>query len=170
MRKPWSAAFDTLQEAVRCLVQGVELGPIARPVPRQRTQRPTTRRLGQRGTSAALDRPHGGDDMHGHQQVLLASANRWALMTELRGTPEPPLSQLLAQLAPVDLVLIEGWKRDTHPKVEAWRAETGNPLIAPNDPTIRAVASDQAIDIDRPSFDLDDTKSIADFILAEVGL
>ena len=106
----------------------------------------------------------------GAQQVLLASSKRWALMTELREDPEPPLSDLLEQLAEVALVLIEGWKRDRHPKVEAWRAETGNPLIAPGDPTIKAVATDSPIETDRPTFDLNDTESIADFILAEVGL
>lgn len=106
----------------------------------------------------------------GASQVLLASSKRWALMTELREAQEPPLATLLAQLAPVDLVLIEGWKRDTHPKIEAFRAETKNPLIAPGDPTIKAVASDHTIAIDRPCFDLDDTAAIADFILSEVGL
>jgi len=120
-----------------------------------------------------VDQP--GKDSYRHRdagahQVLLASKSRWALMTELRDQPEPPLSDLLAQLAPVDLVLIEGYKRDDHPKIEAFRAEPENPLIAPNDPTIRAIATDTKIDIERPVFDLDDTKSIADFILAEVGL
>ncbi|WP_394180345.1 molybdopterin-guanine dinucleotide biosynthesis protein B [Yoonia maritima] len=120
-----------------------------------------------------VDQP--GKDSYRHRdagahQVLLASKSRWALMTELRDQPEPPLSDLLAQLAPVDLVLIEGYKRDNHPKIEAFRAEPENPLIAPNDPTIRAIATDSKIDIDRPVFDLNDTKSIADFILAEVGL
>ncbi len=77
---------------------------------------------------------------------------------------------LLARLAPVDLVLVEGYKRDSHPKIEAHRAETGQPLIAPDDPTIRAVASDTPLQRDRPVFDLNDTEAIADFILAEVGL
>lgn len=106
----------------------------------------------------------------GAHQVLLASRDRWALMTELRGTQEPPLADLLAQLAPVDLVLVEGYKRDTHVKVEAYRKVTGNPLIAVDDPTIRAVASDTALTLDRPVFDLNDTSAIADFILSEVGL
>jgi molybdopterin-guanine dinucleotide biosynthesis adapter protein len=106
----------------------------------------------------------------GAQQVLLASRDRWALMTELRGTQEPALGDLLAQLAPVDLVLVEGYKRDAHPKIEAFRAATGNPLIAPDDPTVRAVASDTALTLDRPVFDLNDTRAIADFILSEVGL
>ncbi|MCG3269436.1 molybdopterin-guanine dinucleotide biosynthesis protein B [Yoonia sp. I 8.24] len=106
----------------------------------------------------------------GAQQVLLASQSRWALMTELRDQPEPPLSDLLAQLAPVDLILIEGYKRDAHPKIEAFRAEANNPLIAPEDTSIRAIASDTPFDTDRPVFNLDDTAAIADFILAEVGL
>jgi molybdopterin-guanine dinucleotide biosynthesis protein MobB len=68
-------------------------------------------------------------------------------------------------------VLIEGYKRDEHPKVEAFRAETGNSLIAPGDPTIRAVASDTPIEVEgRPVFDLNATGKIADFILREVGL
>ncbi|MDP2579228.1 molybdopterin-guanine dinucleotide biosynthesis protein B [Shimia thalassica] len=106
----------------------------------------------------------------GAHQVLLASENRWALMTELRGEQEPSLSDLLAQLAPVDLVLIEGYKREPHPKIEAWRSDADNPLIAPDDPTIRAVATDTPLDLDRPQFDLDDTVAIADFITKETGL
>ena len=106
----------------------------------------------------------------GAHQVLLASGTRWALMTELRGGDEPPLAELLTRLDPVDLVLVEGYKRDTHAKIEAFRAEPGNPLIAKDDPTICAVASDTKLTLDRPVFDLNDTKAIADFILSEVGL
>ena len=102
--------------------------------------------------------------------MLLSSRNRVALMTELRGEEEPTLEALLQRLAPVDLVLIEGYKRDRHPKIEAHRAETGQPLIAPEDETVRAVASNTRPDVDRPLFDLDDTAAIADFILREVGL
>ena len=116
-----------------------------------------------------------GKDSYRHRtagatEVLLASRARYALMHELRAEDEPTLETLLAKLAPVDLVLIEGYKRDAHPKVEAHRQEPGNPLIAPDDPTIRAVASDVKLELDRPVFDLDDTKAIADFILSEVGL
>ncbi|MEL6641807.1 MAG: molybdopterin-guanine dinucleotide biosynthesis protein B [Pseudomonadota bacterium] len=123
----------------------------------------------------SFDVDHPGKDSYRHRtagahQVLLSSANRWALMSELRGAPEPPLSDLLDQLEPVDLILIEGWKRDTHPKVEAFRAAAKNPLLAPDDPTIKAIASDTPLTVDRPIFDLDDTNSLADFILAEVGL
>ena len=122
-----------------------------------------------------FDVDHPGKDSHRHRvagatEVLLASRNRFALMHELRNEDEPVLSELLTKLAPVDLVLIEGYKRDGHPKVEAHRAETGNPLIAKDDPTVRAVASDTPLTLDRPVFDLNDTPMIADFILAEVGL
>lgn len=122
-----------------------------------------------------FDVDHEGKDSFRHRQagateVLLASRNRFALMHELRDQDEPPLEALLAKLAPVDLVLVEGYKRDMHPKVEAHRSVTGNPLIAPGDETVRAVASDKELELDRPVFDLDDTKAIADFILQEVGL
>lgn len=122
-----------------------------------------------------FDVDHEGKDSFRHRQagateVLLASRNRFALMHELREEEEPQLEVLLAKLAPVDLVLVEGYKRDRHPKVEAHRSVTGNPLIAPGDDTVRAVASDKELELDRPVFDLDDTKAIADFILQEVGL
>ena len=122
-----------------------------------------------------FDVDHPGKDSHRHRlagasQVLLASTERWALMNEHRGAEEPSLSELLVKLEPVDVVLIEGWKRDSHPKVEAWRAETGNPLIAPSDPTILAVASETSFEIDRPVFDLDDTAAIANFILDYLGM
>ena len=123
----------------------------------------------------AFDVDHPGKDSFRHReagahQVVLSSGKRWAMMTELRETSEPSLNELISKMTPVDLILIEGWKRDDHAKIEAHRAETGNPLIAPNDPTIRAIATDTALTIDRPVFDLNDTKAIADFILAEVGL
>jgi molybdopterin-guanine dinucleotide biosynthesis protein MobB len=122
--------------------------------------------------SAETDRE--GTDSHRHRragarEVILASPARWALMHELRGAPEPPLADLLARLAPVDLVLIEGYKSSDHPKIEAHRAATGRPLLAPGNPTIRAVASDAAPDVALPVLALDDTAAIADFILAEVA-
>ncbi|GAB5437930.1 molybdopterin-guanine dinucleotide biosynthesis protein B [Falsiruegeria mediterranea] len=123
--------------------------------------------------SADVDHP--GTDSHRHrqagaQEVVLASRNRVAIMQELRGASEPPLAELLGRLHPVDLVLIEGYKREAHPKIETFRKASGNELIAPNDPKIRAVASDTALDLERPVFDLDDTAAIADFIAQEVDL
>jgi molybdopterin-guanine dinucleotide biosynthesis protein MobB len=123
----------------------------------------------------SFDIDHPGRDSYRHrdagaQQVLLASRNRWALMHELRYEDEPSLGDLLKQLSPVDFVLIEGYKRDRHPKIEAHRKETGQPLIAPDDETIVAVASDKSVAIDRPVFDLNDTASIADFISQHLEL
>ena len=117
----------------------------------------------------SFDIDHPGRDSYRHRdagarQVLLASRNRWALMHELRDEDEPSLGDLLKQLSPVDLVLIEGYKRDRHPKIEAHRKETGQPLIAPEDETIVAVASDTPVSVDRPVLDLNDTASIANFI------
>lgn len=117
-----------------------------------------------------------GKDSHRHRvagasEVLLASRHRWALMHELRGDDEPSLDDLVKRLSPVDLVLVEGYKRDRHPKIEAHRAATGKSLIAPDDSTVRAVASDShAVVEERPTFNLDDTAAIADFISAELGL
>jgi molybdopterin-guanine dinucleotide biosynthesis protein MobB len=123
----------------------------------------------------SFDVDHPGKDSYRHRaagahQVLLSSRARWALMTEIRGKDEPPLTALLQRLDPVDLVLVEGYKRDAHPKIEAFREEPGNPLIATDDTTIGAVASDTALTLDRPVFDLNNTAAIADFILTEVGL
>jgi molybdopterin-guanine dinucleotide biosynthesis adapter protein len=119
-----------------------------------------------------LDQP--GKDTFRHRQagareVVLASADRLAILVEHRG-PEPELPAVLARLAPVDLVLVEGYKRDAHPKIEVWRAETGHPLIQPGDPLVRAVATDAALSLPVPVLDLNDTGAVADFILREVGL
>ena len=120
-----------------------------------------------------VDRPGTDSDRHrsaGATEVLLASGRRWALMHELREAGEPALEELLARMSRVDLILVEGWKRERHPKVEAYRHEAGNPLIAPDDPTIRVVASDVPLDIDRPVLPLNDTRGIANFIAGELGL
>lgn len=119
-----------------------------------------------------LDQP--GKDTWRHRQagareVVLASADRLAILVEHRG-PEPELPAVLARLAAVDLVLVEGYKRDAHPKVEVWRAETGHALIQPGDPLVRAVATDSALTLPVPVLDLNDTGAVADFILREVGL
>ncbi len=124
----------------------------------------------------SFDVDHQGKDSYRHREagateVLLASRQRWALMHELRGQDEPTLEQLLAHLSPNDLVLIEGYKRDDHPKIEANRKATGQPLLALEDETVRAVASDNGPqEVPVPVFDLDDTVAIAEFILQETGL
>lgn len=123
-----------------------------------------------------FDIDHPGKDSYRHRsagarEVLLASRNRWALMHESRDEDEPRLDELLSRLQPVDLVLIEGYKRDMHPKIEAHRNTTGQPLIARGDASVVAVASDIALEgLAQPVFPLDDTRAIADFVLAEVGL
>jgi molybdopterin-guanine dinucleotide biosynthesis protein B len=119
-----------------------------------------------------LDQP--GKDTYRHRaagarEVVLASADRLAILVEHRG-PEPELPAVLARMAPVDLVLVEGYKRDAHPKVEVWRTETGQPLIQPGDPLVRAVATDTALTLLVPVLDLNDTRAVADFVLREVGL
>ena len=123
----------------------------------------------------SFDVDHEGRDSHRHrvagaQEVLLTSGNRWALMHELRGAPELDLQTLLGKLSPADLVLIEGFKRDDHAKLECHRASTGNDLIAREDDTIVAVAADVVPELDKPVFDLDDTLAVTDFILDYVGL
>jgi molybdopterin-guanine dinucleotide biosynthesis adapter protein len=115
-----------------------------------------------------LDRP--GKDSWRHRQagageVMVASARRWALVHELRDEDEPTLDDLVARMAPADLVLVEGFKREPFPKLEIHRAALGKPLIAPSDPDIVAIASDAALaDIALPRFDLGDVEGIADFI------
>ncbi len=120
-----------------------------------------------------LDQP--GKDSHRHRQagaseVVLASAHRFALMREHRG-PEPELPEILARLAPVDLVLVEGYKRDAHAKLEVFRRAAGHDLIQPGDPLVRAVATDGPLPVlPVPVLDLNDARAIADFILRETGL
>lgn len=106
----------------------------------------------------------------GASEVLVSSGARWALMAELREAEEPPLAELIAKLSPVDLVLIEGYKRDTHPKVEAHRASTGDSLISATDDTIRAIATNDPLQSALPCLPLDDASAVADFILADLGL
>ncbi|HEU0222290.1 MAG TPA: molybdopterin-guanine dinucleotide biosynthesis protein B [Paracoccaceae bacterium] len=121
-----------------------------------------------------LDRPGKDSFRHreaGAREVLLTSRHRWALMHELRGDEEPPLVALLERLAPVDLVLVEGYKRDAHPKIEAHRAATGAPILAREDPTVRAVATNDPVGaLPVPVLPLDDAAGLADFILADLGL
>jgi molybdopterin-guanine dinucleotide biosynthesis protein B len=135
--------------------------------------------LGRRGLSVStikrahhsfdLDRP--GKDSHTHREsgaheVLISSGQRWALMHELRAEPEALLSELLTRLSPVDLVVVEGFKRERHIKIEVHRAANGKPPLHPDDPTIAAIASDVAFpEAGRPVVGLDDIVAIADIVL-----
>ena len=103
----------------------------------------------------------------GARQVLVSSAQRWALMTELRGAPEPDLPALLGQLSPVDLVIVEGFKFDAHPKVEVHRGANAKPWRHPEDPAIRAIASDvpPPLGCALPWAHLDDVERVATLLL-----
>jgi molybdopterin-guanine dinucleotide biosynthesis adapter protein len=116
-----------------------------------------------------IDKPGADSFRHrqaGAREVTIVSGARFAIMHELRGAPEPTLHEILARLAPCDLVLVEGYKREPIPKIEARRLESkSHEPLAPNDPHIIAIAADHPVtDSSLPAFDLDDTKGIADFI------
>lgn len=108
----------------------------------------------------------------GAHEVTIVSGTRFAIMHELRGAPEPSFEDILARIAPCDLVLIEGYKYEPVPKIEARRRDAAKTEpLAPNDPHIIAIAADHAVPgTTLPVFDLDDTASIADFIEKTVGL
>ncbi len=106
----------------------------------------------------------------GAHQVFLSSDARWVLMTELRESLKPTMEEQLRKMDPVDLVLIEGFKTNDHLKIETYRSVTGQKLIAPSDKNIIAVATNDKVDTVVPTLNLDDTKTIADFVLKTVGL
>lgn len=109
--------------------------------------------------------------MAGAREVMLTSGRRWVLQREFRDEPEPDMDALIARMAPVDLVLIEGFKRHRHAKLEVYRREVGKPLLALEDDTVLAVASDgQVPEVGVPVLNLDDVASIADFIVGHCGL
>ena len=117
-----------------------------------------------------MDQP--GKDSHTHRlagatEVLISSSSRWALVHELRGAREPLLEGLLAKLTPVDLVLVEGFKRGRHPKMEVYRAAVGKPLLHPDDPNIVAVVSDVALPAAPvPVVGFGDVEAIVELLLA----
>ena len=106
----------------------------------------------------------------GAHQVFLSSDARWVLMTELRESLKLTMEEQLGKMDPVDLVLIEGFKTNDHLKIETYRSVTGQKLIAPSDKNIIAVATNDKVDTVVPTLNLDDTKTIADFVLKTVGL
>ncbi|PVB63506.1 molybdopterin-guanine dinucleotide biosynthesis protein B [Labrenzia sp. 011] len=122
-----------------------------------------------------IDRPGADSYRHreaGAHEVALVSGRRWALMHELRGDEEPPLEEILARIAPCDLILIEGYKRESHPKIESRRRESGDrePLSA-SDPNIVAIAADHNVPEEGlPVFHLDDVEKMADFIQEHLDL
>jgi molybdopterin-guanine dinucleotide biosynthesis protein B len=97
----------------------------------------------------------------GAAEVLVSSSRRWALMHELRGADEPKLLELLAKLARVDLVLIEGFKREPLRKIEVHRAANRKPPLYPDDPAIVGIASDSRLETELPVAHLDDIPAVA---------
>ena len=114
----------------------------------------------------AFDVDQPGKDSYVHRQagateVLVASSARWALMHEHRGSPEPDLMVLLAHMSPVDLVLVEGFKRGPHRKIEVYRAAVGKPLLHPDDSSIVAIAADPVQAAAIASVPLNDIDAVA---------
>ena len=118
----------------------------------------------------AFDVDQPGKDSHSHRlagahEVLISSARRWALMHELRTEAEPTLAELVPHLSPVDLVIVEGFKAESHAKLEVHRESVGKPLLFPNDPHIVAIASDRRPPNARlPFAALDDVEAIAELV------
>jgi molybdopterin-guanine dinucleotide biosynthesis protein B len=97
----------------------------------------------------------------GAVEVLVSSAQRWALMHELRGASEPLLPELLKKLSRVDLVVVEGFKSEPHRKIEVHRTANGKPLLFPDDPAIAGIATDATVETVLPTAHLDDIAAIA---------
>jgi molybdopterin-guanine dinucleotide biosynthesis protein B len=122
-----------------------------------------------------FDVDHPGKDSYRHRQagaseILVSSSRRWALMHELRGTQEPSFEEQVKRISPCDLLLVEGFKFAPIPKLEVWRAQTGEALLHPNDPHIVAVASDAKVETKLPLLDLNDVAGVARFILTHLEL
>lgn len=120
-----------------------------------------------------FDRPGKDSWRHreaGAREVMLVGPERWAVLRELRGAPEPALDELLTRLSPCDLVLVEGFKQTPIPKLEVLRAGSGKPPLYPDHPQIVAVASDGPCSTTLPVLDLDDAAAIAGFIVDYLGL
>jgi molybdopterin-guanine dinucleotide biosynthesis adapter protein len=120
-----------------------------------------------------VDQP--GKDSYRHRhaganEVLVSSSRRWVLMHELRGAQEPSFEQHVKRISPCDLLIVEGFKFAPIPKLEVWRAATGEPLLHPNDPHIVAVASDAGLQASLPVLDLNDDAAIARFIVSHLRL
>lgn len=147
-------------------------------IPRLRARGLTVSTLKHAHHDVDLDSPGKDTWRHreaGAREVILATGRRWALLHELREEPEPAVTELLACLRPVDLVLVEGWKSGAYPKLEIWRpvAEDQPPRF-PDDPTIVAVACDPLLDPAQygrpglPVLPLHDPDGIAGFIVDEI--
>ncbi|HEX4040539.1 MAG TPA: molybdopterin-guanine dinucleotide biosynthesis protein B [Xanthobacteraceae bacterium] len=104
----------------------------------------------------------------GASEVAIVSSRRWAIVHELGDEAEPPLVEILAKLSPVDLVIVEGFKRQSHPKLEVFRATVGKPLLHPDDDCIVAIATDTPLaEAQVPVLMLDDIEGVANVLQAE---
>ncbi len=104
----------------------------------------------------------------GASEVAIVSSRRWAIVHELRDEPEPPFADIVAKLSPIDLVIVEGFKRHPHPKLEVYRAAVGKPLLHPDDDCIVAIATDAPLpQAQVPVLMLDDLESLANVLQAE---
>src|SRR5881392_4148657 len=101
----------------------------------------------------------------GASEVLVSSSRRWALMHELRGAAEPRLPELLAKMSRVDLVLVEGFKREPHRKIEVHRIANGKPFLFPDDPGVAGIATDTSVETTLPTAHLDDIEAVAAMML-----
>ena len=121
----------------------------------------------------AFDVDQPGNDSWRHRQagaseVAIASSRRWAIMHELREEAELSIAEILAKLTPVDLVIIEGFKRHAHPKLEVFRAGNDKPLLHPDDDCIVAIATDAPLpQAQVPVVMFDDIEGIANILQAE---
>lgn len=120
-----------------------------------------------------VDQPGKDSFRHRHagaSEVLVTSSRRWVLMHELRGEAEPTMEDLIARISPCDLLLIEGYKRASIPKLEVYREAVGEGMLHPHDPNIVAVATDRPVDLALPVLDLNRPDLVGDFILRHLGL
>jgi molybdopterin-guanine dinucleotide biosynthesis protein B len=118
----------------------------------------------------AFDVDQPGKDSYRHREagateVMISSENRWALMHELRGAAEARLPELLSKISPVDLVIVEGFKREPHRKIEVHRGAVAKPWLFPDDPGIVGIATDTAVETTLPTAHLDDIKAVAALLL-----
>lgn len=124
----------------------------------------------------AFDIDHKGRDSWRHRaagshEVAIVSDRMWAIIHPLLDEPEPALDEILAKMAPSDLIIVEGYKRESYPKIEVRGEMTNHPDLSPDDPTVIAVAASTELAPGTiPVFSRDDVTGIADFITASLGL
>lgn len=106
----------------------------------------------------------------GAQEVMVASPYRYAIVHELRDTPEPSLEEQLARLSPADLVLVEGFKQAAIPRIEVYRPALGKPPLHETDREFLAVVTDAPLGTDLPCLPLNDPGQVADFLCRALGL